>query len=117
IDLSDDAEAAAATARTKVASALSTDELDSEVDRTVEGILYLLGFATSLADADPARARSEAIRALIGTLQHIARRKALVLMISELHWADDLILEVIDRLPGHMRGLPFVLILTARSEL
>ena len=115
IDASDEAEAAAAKARTKVAGALRSDEDSPETDRIVEGLLYLLGYATSLADADPVRARAEGIRSLFGTFQHIARRRPLVVSLSELHWADDLVLEVIDRMPEQMRDLPFVLVLTARA--
>ncbi|HEX7167646.1 MAG TPA: hypothetical protein VF230_11765, partial [Acidimicrobiales bacterium] len=37
--------------------------------------------------------------------------------LSELHWADQLVLDLLDRLPDKMRGLPFVLVATARTEL
>jgi predicted ATPase len=46
-----------------------------------------------------------------------AKQRPLLIALSEIHWADDLVLEVIDTLLERLRGLPIVLIATARPEL
>jgi class 3 adenylate cyclase/tetratricopeptide (TPR) repeat protein len=117
IAATDTAEQASEKTRTMVShgSGLPADHPDAV--RVTDGLLYLLGLPSALQDVEPARAREEATRAFIALLQALARMHPLVLVLSELHWADPFVLELVDRLPDRMRGLPFVLVATARPEL
>lgn len=117
VDVADTADAAKAKSRAKVAWGLRLPDDHPDVVRVSDGLLYLMGVATPLSQVDPGRARDEAVRAFIGLLSNIARRRPLVLSISELHWADQLVLDLLDRLPGHLRGLPFTIVATARPDL
>src|SRR5260370_10105101 len=90
---------------------------DAEVARTGRGLLYLLGFSEELHDLDPGRARDDALRAGQGLFGRLAAERPVVLVLSDLHWADDLVLDLVDRLLGALRGSPFVLVATARPEL
>lgn len=117
IDPDDTAEESLAKTQTKVAWGLKRPEDDEYVQRVVEGLSYLLGIPSALSDMEPARARESATLAFVGLLQNIAHRKPLVLALSELHWADPLVLDLVEDLPDRLRGLPFALIATSRPEL
>ncbi len=94
---------------------LKTD--DSELDRLVDGLLYLLGQTASDAAVDPTRARDEAIRSIAVLFDALAARQPLLLTVSDLHWADELVLDVVDRLLERLRARPFVLLATSRPDL
>ena len=98
--------------RASVAAVLDGLEA-SEIERVVEGLLYILeGFARPAVE--PARARDDAMRSVASFLEGHARSGPLVLTLSDLHWADDLVLDLIERLLERLRNLPFVLVGTAR---
>ena len=117
IDPTDTAEEATQKTHEKVAWGMGKPVDHPDTMRAVDGLLYLLGLPSSLQDVDPARAREDAARSFTGLLTVMARMHPLVLVLSELHWADPLVLDLVDRLPDKLRGLPFVLIATARTEL
>ncbi|HEX2849955.1 MAG TPA: adenylate/guanylate cyclase domain-containing protein [Acidimicrobiales bacterium] len=117
VDVADTADVATGKSRAKVAWALRQPADHPDVARKTDGLLYLMGIASPLDHVEPGRARDDAVRAFIGLLSNIAHRRPLVLSISELHWADPLVLDLLDRLPGHLRGLPFALVATARPEI
>jgi class 3 adenylate cyclase/tetratricopeptide (TPR) repeat protein len=88
-----------------------------EVQRVADGILHLLGVEGRLSGVDPARARDEAVRAVLLGLEGLVRQQPLVVALSDIHWADDSVLDLIDRLLDRMRGQPFLIAATARPEL
>ncbi|HSO96679.1 MAG TPA: adenylate/guanylate cyclase domain-containing protein [Acidimicrobiia bacterium] len=100
-----------------VAKASGRPADDPEVTRTGNGLLYLLGFAEAFHDVDPGRARDDALRSGQALFGRLADERPVVLVLSDLHWADDLVLELVDRLLGGLRSAPFVLVATARPEL
>ncbi|HVF32233.1 MAG TPA: adenylate/guanylate cyclase domain-containing protein [Acidimicrobiales bacterium] len=116
IDLEDTVEEAQEKVRGKVAWGLHLPPDDPDVARVVEGLTYLLGFPSSLGEMEPGRAREHAVHAFVGLLQNMAGRKPLVLSISEVHWADPLVLDLLDSLPDRMRSLPFAGVATGRPE-
>ncbi|MDQ3107644.1 MAG: AAA family ATPase, partial [Actinomycetota bacterium] len=99
IDLEDTVEQAKDKIVSKVAWGLHLPSTDADVGRVVEGLSYLLGIPSTLSEMEPARAREGATHSFIGLLQNMAGRKPLVLSVSELHWADPLVLELLDELP------------------
>lgn len=98
--------------RAAVANVLDGTET-SEIERVVEGLLYILEGFTRPA-VEPARARDDAMRSVAAFLEGHARSGPLVFALSDLHWADDLVLELIERLLERLRNLPFVFVGTAR---
>ena len=90
---------------------------EAEVARTTRGLLYLLGHAEAMNDVEPARAREDAGLAAQQLLSAIARTRPLVVAVADLHWADDIVLDVLLRLVEGMRALPFTLFATTRPEL
>jgi class 3 adenylate cyclase/tetratricopeptide (TPR) repeat protein len=117
VDLDDTIEDAESKIRSKVAWGLKRQPDHPEVQRVVDGLSYLLGMPSALAEMEPARAREQATLSFVGLLQNMAHRKPLVLSLSELHWADQLVLDLVEDLPDRMRGMPFALIATSRPEL
>lgn len=110
----DDAKASVCTA---VAHSMGRAEDDNEVARVGKGLLYLLGFPDELHDVDPTRARDDALRSARALYGFLASKAPLVLVISDVHWADELVLDLFAKLLEWLRTRPFVLVATARPEL
>jgi predicted ATPase len=89
-----------------VAAATGRPVDDPTVTRTVTGLLYLLGFEVELHDLEPSRARDDALRSVQTLLSGLAGRRPLVVVLSDLHWADDLVLTLVDRLVDYLRAQP-----------
>ncbi|HEY5164444.1 MAG TPA: adenylate/guanylate cyclase domain-containing protein, partial [Acidimicrobiia bacterium] len=83
-----------------VAKASGRPPDDPEVARTGSGLLYLLGYAEAFHDVDPGRARDDALRSGQALFGQLASERPVVLVLSDLHWADDLVLDLVDRLLG-----------------
>jgi class 3 adenylate cyclase/tetratricopeptide (TPR) repeat protein len=100
-----------------VAGATGRPVDDPEVARVGRGLLYLLGYADALHDVDPARARTDALRSGQALFRHLAEKCPVVLVLSDLHWADEVVLDLVERLLDALRAAPFVLLATARPDL
>jgi class 3 adenylate cyclase/tetratricopeptide (TPR) repeat protein len=61
--------------------------------------------------------RSESVTAWRKFLEAIAATAPLVLVIEDLHWADEALLEFLEHLVDYSSGLPLLLLTTARPEL
>jgi len=90
---------------------------EAEVARTTRGLLYLLGHPGAMHDVEPARARDDAALAAQQLLSAIARAQPLVVSVADLHWADDIVLDILVRLIEGMRALPITVFATTRPEL
>jgi class 3 adenylate cyclase/tetratricopeptide (TPR) repeat protein len=100
-----------------VALALDAEVHDAEVERTADGLLFMLGRFDERGDVDPARARDDALRSVQTFFVALAQQRSLVLVLSDFHWADEQVLQLVDRLLVGLRALPFVIAVTARPEL
>jgi class 3 adenylate cyclase/tetratricopeptide (TPR) repeat protein len=89
---------------------------DGELTRITHGLLYLLGHVGELADVDPTRARDDSARSCRILFQGIARKQPLVLLLSDLQWADELVLHLLERLLVRLRNLPFVVLGTSLPD-
>src|SRR4029079_9531193 len=99
--------------------ACSLDQLSRarEVKRIVSGLLSLMGYDVSLREIDPQRARDEATRSVLAFIEASARAQPVVVVLSDLHWADDLVLQMLAALLDRISRSPAVLIATARPNL
>jgi class 3 adenylate cyclase/tetratricopeptide (TPR) repeat protein len=100
-----------------VASVLDRSATDAEVLRITEGLLYLTGQEGPLRDLDPARAREEATWALLTVIEAFAARSPVVVILADLHWADEYVLVLIDQLMERLGRLPYVVVGTARHAI
>lgn len=112
----DSAQESAAKGAAKLAGVLGLPEDHVEIKRMADGLGLLMGDESSMRDVDPARARDEARRALRGLLSGLTRERPALIVLSELHWADPLLLDQLGKLEA-LHDLPLVLVATARPEL
>ncbi|MGH9246650.1 MAG: adenylate/guanylate cyclase domain-containing protein [Acidimicrobiales bacterium] len=108
---------AQAKATERVEQALGETASDDDITRVTNGLLHLLGYDGPLAAIEATRAREEVTRSVLNFLEGWSRRQAVVIVLSDLHWADDVILELGDTLFDRVAGRRVVLIATARSTL
>jgi tetratricopeptide (TPR) repeat protein len=92
-------------------------DADADIERVTDGLLHLMGYEGPLAGIDPARAREEARRSLLRFIDGFGRQHPVVVLLSDLHWADDAVLDLVDQLLERLCSLPVVLIGTARTDL
>ncbi len=116
VSLDDDTEVQSAAAHHAVANALHRPPEDPEVRRIAEGLLVLMGRPVHSDAVDPSRAHEDALRAGLAFLGALAEERPLVLILSDLHWADPELLEFLPRLLQRLSGLPALLLATARAE-
>ena len=88
-----------------------------EVEQVTDGLLHLMGYETALRGIDPARAREDLVRSLLAFVDGATSRRPVIVVLSDLHWADDVVLELGDALLERVATKPFVLIATARPTL
>lgn len=99
------------------AAALAESNRSDEIDRVVAGLKHLLGNDSSLRGIDVARAREEVIRSVVAVAEGYSHRQAVMVVLSDLHWADQEVLDLLDTLLGRLARRPFVLLATARRSL
>src|SRR3954451_2595254 len=116
VDLDDDADVQRSAAHHAVAATLGGTTEAAELGRIVEGLLALMGKNPHSEGVDPNRAREDALRAGLAFLAALADERPLVLILSDLHWADPELLDFLPRLLQRLTGLPVVLLATARDE-
>ena len=116
-----DSEAPIAAARSAITAKIAkiTDRPldDPGVERDTRGLLYLVGHSEELHDVDPTRARDDAFRAVGQLLKALAREHLLIFTIADLQWADEIVLELLERLMEGLRTQRFVVFATTRPEL
>ena len=117
IDPTDPADLSAKKCLTAVALATGLHRDSPETTRIAGGLLYLMGDEHALPEVDAARAADEARRSVLTMLEALARAQPLVIVLAELHWADPLVLDLVDQVLDRLRNLPVMLVATARPEL
>jgi len=114
VDTSDPPEVVIGKVRDAVAVAMGHALDDDAVERVVDGLLHLMGFEGVLSGVDATRAREEATGALLAFAAAVAQRRPLAVVLSDLHWADDAVVDMVTTLLERNCRLPFVVLATAR---
>ena len=102
-------------AETKLAEAVATLVADEAEAEWVLGHMRPLVGLSSAAGADDRR--SEAFAAWRRFFEGLAEQRPAVLVVEDLHWADDGLLDFVDHLADWARGVPLLVVATARPEL
>jgi class 3 adenylate cyclase/tetratricopeptide (TPR) repeat protein len=96
--------------------------LESDAPETVRqrlGAHEMLGLVLGLeapGDLHPLAARDRLHRAWVGFLEELLLEKPTVLLVEDLHWAEDALVDLLDPLVKEIQG-PLLLLGTARPEL
>jgi class 3 adenylate cyclase/tetratricopeptide (TPR) repeat protein len=111
-------EAEASEAATSSIAALLDPVIDgNDLDGVVNGVLHLMGYDSPLRDTEPSRARVEATRALVSYMSASIRRGPILVRLTDLHWADDSVLALLDELVERLAAAPLVVLATGRRSL
>ena len=117
IHANDDAARAIELTLASVRVALGEDASEGEIEQVHQGLLYLMGYESELLGIDAARAREAATAAVVTYADQFSRRRPVVVVLSDLHWADDLVLELIDTLLERLANRRFAVLATARQSI
>jgi tetratricopeptide (TPR) repeat protein len=108
---------ARARALDRVAQAYGAPTNDAEVQRTTDGLMYVMGYEGEMGGIDPAATRDETVRSLTAFLEAATRHQPVIVQLSDLHWADEVVLDLLDTLLERLARAPFLLMATARPQL
>ncbi|MDP1819504.1 MAG: adenylate/guanylate cyclase domain-containing protein [Acidimicrobiales bacterium] len=111
---SDPATTAIELAEQAVRTALGDKALPSDVNQVLQGLLFLMGYESELRGIDATRAREEAITAAVTFVDRFSLQRPVIIVLSDLHWADDLVLGLLDTLLERLCSRRFVVLATAR---
>ena len=103
--------------RRLVAATLDLDADDVEGNRTADGLLQVFGFAETREDLAAGGARDEIARSLVKFLDAATLRGEVVIRLADLHWADDVVLELIESALTTLARRPLSILTTARRSL
>ncbi|HEX9683978.1 MAG TPA: adenylate/guanylate cyclase domain-containing protein [Acidimicrobiales bacterium] len=103
--------------RASAASALDLPADAPEVGPIVDTFMFLMGDEQAKQAVDPSRIRDDVVVALHAALAGVARTRPVVVVLSDVHWADERVLELVDRLAERMVHEPLVAVATARTEI
>ena len=104
------------------------DEADAKLRQAVELVVeaqtdrdWITGQLAALVGSRPGTAasadRSEMFSAWRAFLEAMAAFRPLILVIEDLHWADDAMIEFVEYLADWATGVPLLILCTARPEL
>ena len=99
----------------KASGLLGADGVTPEVERAVEVFLHLLGHDSALDDVDATTRRDMVLRAITRVVEMRSRKGPMVLWIDDLHWADQVVVELLEHLCVAVQRLPFVLVTSMRG--
>src|SRR2546430_9004716 len=103
----------------------SADEAKAKLTRALEGLIeedtdwvqsHLLPLVGQAAET-PAGSREEAFAAWRRFFEALAEQRPLVLVFEDIQWADDGLLDFVEHLVDWVRGVPMLVLCTARLEL
>src|SRR5690606_803588 len=117
LGLEADAHPTEAMVRKAIAPQLDLAPNADEAHRMSDGLRFLLDLASPLREIDPTRAQEEAGRAFRLFVHLASSRRPVLLWLSDLHWADDLVRAMVDALLERLPRLPLMVMATARHEL
>lgn len=90
---------------------------DPDVVRVSNGLLQLFGFEETRRDLDPTRSRDEVVRSVVKFLDATTSRRPVVIRLSDVHWADDVVLDMLGVVMTALSRRPLVVLVSARRSL
>ncbi len=100
-----------------VAEAFGPSADQANVARTAEGLRHLLGYETGLARLEADRAAEEGTRSVRALVHALSLASPVMLWLSDLDWADDAVLRLLDDLLDRLGRRTVVVLVTGRAEM
>ncbi len=88
-----------------------------EQQRLVNGLLHLFDLPSPLDAIEPTHARDEVARSARLVFEAIAEKRPVFLRLVDLHWADTVVLSLVNDLVQRLVHQPFVVLATSRFSL
>lgn len=120
IDITDPVEVVEARLAALVTETADPERTARENARIVDGLLRLFGFGGSSdrdGTNDPERFRAMVAEGFVTFVDDLTRRGAVVLWLSDLHWADPVVQDLIESTLAALARRPIVALATARRSL
>ncbi|MEM7274496.1 MAG: adenylate/guanylate cyclase domain-containing protein [Actinomycetota bacterium] len=99
--------------RVALAERFGTDE--PEVTRWLTALLHMLGYDTPLRGGEKNRNRSEVALAFRQILEQELRRRAVVIHLTDMHWASDALWIVLDHVLGELAKTPLFIMVSTQT--
>ena len=87
---------------------------EADIEHLVETFALLLGYPSALDKVEPSAQRAIVHRAINQVISLRVVQRPLVLAISDLHWADQVVIDLLEQLTASLARLPFALVTTMR---
>jgi class 3 adenylate cyclase/tetratricopeptide (TPR) repeat protein len=84
---------------------------EPEGDMVAERLAQVLGLTAGTLSGE------ETTWAVRRFVEALAREQPLILVVEDVHWAEDILLDLLEDLPGSLRDVPVLLLATARPEI
>jgi len=97
-----------------LSDALGEHSDPAEVERTSEGLLHLLGLESRIDRLESDRAAAEVMRSVRIFLHALTEESPVVLWVSDIHWADQSVLALLDDILERLSHRRLVVLVTAR---
>ena len=91
------------------------DSPDGSVDRYTTALLHAMGYETPLRGGDRQRNRSEVMLAFTTVLEAELAERPVVVVLSDMHWAADVVWELVDHVLTELARSQLIILTTARS--
>jgi class 3 adenylate cyclase/tetratricopeptide (TPR) repeat protein len=91
------------------------DSPDGSVGRFTVALLHALGYDTPLRGGDRQRNRSEVMLAFTTVLEAELAERPVVIVLSDMHWAADVVWELVDHVLTDLARSRLIVLTTARS--
>ena len=88
----------------------------TDVGLLAETFLHILGFPSSLDEMEPASARDVLTRSVLTVLEKRLDIGPVVLAVTDVHWADPVLIELFERMLASLARCPFILVTSSRPD-
>ena len=103
-------------AEAKAATLISNGGVGIDAERVVEVFMHLLGHPSALDGMDPASLRDAVHRTVATVIERRCEISPIVLSIDDLHWADQVVVDLLQHLVSALGRFPFVVITAMRPD-
>lgn len=102
---------------TVTATTMRLDDDDPTVASLVRGLVQLFGFEETRASRDFSHAQETVVRSVVTFLDATTATRPVVVRISDMHWADQAVLDMLVTVMTRLARRPIVILATARRSM